>query len=188
MATSLARQLKARRSDVVATLDRRKHQKADSLLFERSEAAEQDYESVLALGLNGLQSLILIDPRFKQFEQTLFSRLSYQIDRSIQVAFSFYKMFEADFQTKLENDNWDLIINTFLDMIAPHLLSTEAMKALEWLIRRFKYFISSFLANIEFINSLLLQKHFYSPHCLTIRNPCSLGFSKSFLFLLNSNF
>jgi U3 small nucleolar RNA-associated protein 10 len=85
MTTSLARQLQAIRSDVIGTLDKRKHDRVASLLFEPSEAAQQDFESVLALGLNGLQGLIQIEPDFKQFEDTLFSRLSYQIDRSIQV-------------------------------------------------------------------------------------------------------
>jgi U3 small nucleolar RNA-associated protein 10 len=87
MATSLARQLQAIRSDVVATLDKRKHEKVGSLLFDSSEAAEQDYESVLSLGLNGLQGLIQIDPRFKPFEDTLFSKTSFQIDRALLVTF-----------------------------------------------------------------------------------------------------
>lgn len=85
MATSLARQLQALRSDTIATLDKRKHDKISSLLFESAEAAAQDYESILALGLNGLHGLIQFDARFQRFEDTLFAETSTEIDRTIQV-------------------------------------------------------------------------------------------------------
>jgi U3 small nucleolar RNA-associated protein 10 len=85
MATSLARQLKSIRSDITATLDKRKFEKVSSLLFEPDEAAVQDFDTVLALGQNGLHGLIQIDPRFQKFEQTLFSDTAKGIDRAIQV-------------------------------------------------------------------------------------------------------
>ena len=85
MATSLARQLQAIRSDTTTTLDKRKHEKTASLLFDPAEAAEQDYDSVLSLGLNGLLGLIHLDERFQKFEKTLFSETSKDIDRAIQV-------------------------------------------------------------------------------------------------------
>lgn len=86
MATSLARQLQAIRSDTVATLDKRKHEKVASLLFDPEEAADQDFNSVFALGSNGLHGLIQSEPRFQKFEKTLFSEASKEIDRSIQVS------------------------------------------------------------------------------------------------------
>ena len=85
MATALARQLKSIRSETTATLDKRKHEKISSLLFDPQEAAEQDYDTVLALGLNGLQGLIHLEPKFEQFERTLFSETSRDIDRAIKV-------------------------------------------------------------------------------------------------------
>jgi U3 small nucleolar RNA-associated protein 10 len=86
MATALARQLQAIRSETAATLDKRKHDKVASLLFDPKEAAEQDYDTVLSLGVNGLQGLIQIDAKFRQFEGTLFSETSKKIDRAIQVS------------------------------------------------------------------------------------------------------
>ena len=85
MATALARQLQAIRSETTATLDKRKHEKAASLLFDPKEAAERDYDTILALGVNGLQGLVQIDSRFKPFAKTLFSETSRDIDRAIQV-------------------------------------------------------------------------------------------------------
>src|SRR5208282_5587115 len=135
MATSLARQLQAIRSDVVATLDKRKHEKVASLLFDPEEAGEQDYEAVFSLGLNGLHGLIQIDPKFGKFENTLFAETAKEIDRAIQVG---QLTLQANIQTKEENDNFDKSVNEFLELVAPHALSRESTKALEWLIRRFK--------------------------------------------------
>lgn len=86
MTTSLARQLQAIRSDVVATLDKRKHEKASSLLFDPKQAAEQSYDEILSLGLDGLNKLIEVEPRLKKFKSNLFSSSSKEVDRSIQVA------------------------------------------------------------------------------------------------------
>ena len=85
MATSLARQLQAIRSDTIATLDKRKHEKIGSLLFDPEEAASQGFHTAFSLGLNGLHGLIQIDPRFQRFERTLFAETSKEIDRTIQV-------------------------------------------------------------------------------------------------------
>lgn len=83
--TSLARQLQAIRSDVTATLDKRKHEKVASLLFEPKEAAYQQWDLVYAVGQNGLEGLVQLDPRFKKFESTLFSISSKEVDRAILV-------------------------------------------------------------------------------------------------------
>jgi U3 small nucleolar RNA-associated protein 10 len=85
MATALARQLQSIRSETTATLDKRRHERVASLLFDPAEAAEQDYATVLSLGVNGLQGLVQLEPRFQHFEKTLFSETSKDIDRTIQV-------------------------------------------------------------------------------------------------------
>src|SRR2546423_3688803 len=85
--TSLARQLQAIRSDVTATLDKRKHEKVASLLFEPKEAAYQDYGTLHAIGQNGLEGLIRLDERFHKFESTLFSVSSKDVDRALLVCF-----------------------------------------------------------------------------------------------------
>jgi hypothetical protein len=82
--TSLARQLEAIRSETVATLDKRKHEKVASLLFDPEEAADQDLDAIYSLGLNGLHGLIQLDPGFQKFAGTLFSQTSRDIDRTIQ--------------------------------------------------------------------------------------------------------
>jgi len=85
MATSLARQLQSIRSDTVATLDKRKHEKVASLLFDPEEAAVQDYHAVFSLAVNGLYGLVQLDSRFDRFHKTLFAESSKEIDRAIQV-------------------------------------------------------------------------------------------------------
>lgn len=135
MATALARQLQAIRSDTVATLDKRKHERVASLLFDPEEASGQDFDTIFFLGLNGLHGLIQIEPKFEGFEKTLFAETSKEIDRAIQVS---PQLVPADIQTKAENNDLDKSVNEFLDLVAPHALSREATKALEWLIRRFK--------------------------------------------------
>jgi len=86
MATSLAGQLQALRSDVVGTLDKRKHQRAASLLFDPDEAAAQTFAAVYALGINGLHGLIQLEPRFGKFARTLFAESAKEIDRAIQAS------------------------------------------------------------------------------------------------------
>jgi U3 small nucleolar RNA-associated protein 10 len=83
--TFLARQLQTIRSETAATLDKRKHDRVASLLFDPLEAANQDYDAVLALGQNGLHGLVQLDTRFRGFEQTLFVETAKEIDRAILV-------------------------------------------------------------------------------------------------------
>jgi hypothetical protein len=85
MTTSLARQLQALRSDVVATLDKRKHHRVASLLFDPDEAAGQTLEAIYSLGVNGLSGLVLLEPQFERFGQTLFAENAKEIDRAVQV-------------------------------------------------------------------------------------------------------
>jgi U3 small nucleolar RNA-associated protein 10 len=86
MTSSLARQLQTIRSETVATLDKRKHEKVASLLFDPNEAAGHDLNALRSLGLNGLHGLIQIDSRFHKFGDTLFSETAKDIDRAVQVA------------------------------------------------------------------------------------------------------
>ena len=88
--TSLARQLQAIRSETVTTLDKRKHEKVASLLFDPEEATDQDLDAVYSLGLNGLHGLIQLEPEFQKFGSTLFSQTSRDIDRAVQVGSYLY--------------------------------------------------------------------------------------------------
>ena len=96
MATSLARQLQTIKSNTVATLDKRKHEKVASLLFDPDEAAAQDFHSIFSLSVNGLHGLVQLDPRFRKFEKTLFAEASKEIDRTIQVLLNEIKYLFVD--------------------------------------------------------------------------------------------
>ena len=67
----------------------------------------------------------MLDPRFTDFERTLFSVQSKSQDRS-QL-------------TTEQNSTLDSVIESFLGLLCPRVLLKPAVKALEWLIRRFRY-------------------------------------------------
>ncbi|CCJ29335.1 unnamed protein product [Pneumocystis jirovecii] len=110
--STLAHQLQTIHQNHLESLDKKK--KVISLLFDPSEAADQDLDSIFALA----------KPKFERFSKTLFSEKSKYIDR-----------FE---QTKSENDSLDKCIDTFLSLLAPYFLLRPSIKVLEWLIRKFK--------------------------------------------------
>ncbi|KAK7207448.1 hypothetical protein BZA70DRAFT_271308 [Myxozyma melibiosi] len=128
MATALAKQLSAikAKSASVSTLDRKKRQKshAVSLIYEPIVAAKQDLDSVYLVAYEGFLDLVSIDPRFRVFERSLFSETSITIDRHVQTA--------------EQNAALDKAIESFLSLVASRVLLQPAMKALEWLVRRFK--------------------------------------------------
>ncbi|BFZ59345.1 snoRNA-binding rRNA-processing protein utp10 [Saitoella coloradoensis] len=125
MASTLAAQLAAISQQSVNTLDRKKHvRNIKSLLFDQAEAADQDYETVFAIAVNGYVELRSLDHRFDIFEKGLFSESSKGVNR--------------DNVNAKENEDLDVAIVSFVQLLAPHFLLRSASKALEWLIRRFK--------------------------------------------------
>lgn len=108
-----------------STVDRAKKlkQHSRSLIYEPKVAQDQDYSFIHAIGVEGLRELVSLDSRFSQFENNLFSDTSIDVDRLVQ--------------TQEQNDQLDKGINAFLSLVAPFLMLTPAVKALEWLIRRF---------------------------------------------------
>lgn len=92
MVSELASQLAKIATGNTVILDRKK-QKAfhsKSLIFEASEAASQDYETIFSFASDGLSELELIDPRFAAFRANIFSETSITIDRNTQVRFHFH--------------------------------------------------------------------------------------------------
>ncbi|KAG5519792.1 hypothetical protein PMAC_000065 [Pneumocystis sp. 'macacae'] len=139
--STLAHQLQTIHQNHLESLDKKK--KVTSLLFNPSEAADQDLDSIFALANNGFLELLQIEPKFERFSKTLFSEKSKYIDRFTQ--------------TKSENDSLDKCIDTFLSLLAPYFLLRPSIKVLEWLIRRFKIHKKN-------QNSLLLSIFPYHMH------------------------
>ncbi|XP_067001904.2 HEAT repeat-containing protein 1 [Anabrus simplex] len=139
MGTSLAEQLK--KLAVPQTSILLQDKKRASLLFDPKEAANFDRETVYELGLNGLEELKKLDPRFDQFENTLFSPLSRGLERSVE---------STEANKKLDKD-----IQRFIFLLSPYFLLKCAHQALEWLIMRFH--IHQF--NVDDLLMLILPYH-----------------------------
>lgn len=124
--SSLSQQLKAvaDRNATVA-LDRKTRSKihSRSLLFDRKTAAAQDYDSIFQIACEGLTELAEFDLRFEVFWNTLFADSSVAFDRNVQ---------SADVLKQLDKN-----VNAFINLAAPYYLFGSALKALEWLVRRY---------------------------------------------------
>lgn len=98
-------------------------QHSKSLIYEAQIAQDQDFSFIHAVGVEGLRGLVSLDSRFAQFENNLFSDTSIDVDRYVQ--------------TQEQNDQLDKAIDAFFSLVGPYLMLTPAVKALEWLVRRF---------------------------------------------------
>ncbi len=127
MPTQLAEQLAqiAAKSTNPLNLKAQKLAHGQSLLFEPSVAASQDFESLYALCSEGFEELCLLDNRFTVFKRSIFSMQSKSEDRTQM--------------TKKENGALDKLLEDFLGLVGARLLLKPAIKAVEWLVRRFRY-------------------------------------------------
>lgn len=96
-----------------------------SLLFEPRIAASQDFNTIYQICHEGYQDLCMLDPRFAAFAQNLFSEQSKTEDRTQM--------------TKKENEELDVVLESFLGLVGARILLKPAVKAVEWLVRRFRY-------------------------------------------------
>uniref|UniRef100_A0AAQ5ZYX5 HEAT repeat-containing protein 1 n=1 Tax=Amphiprion ocellaris TaxID=80972 RepID=A0AAQ5ZYX5_AMPOC len=94
-----------------------------SLLFDPKDAATMDRSTFYALGCTGLEELLGIEPAFLEFQDTLFSRASLTLERSVQ--------------SKEVNEKLDAGISLFLTRLCPYFLLKPAHKCIEWLVHRF---------------------------------------------------
>ena len=120
MTTSLAQQLK-KLALPESSLESDKRRKC-SLLFTPAEAANLDRDAFFEIGLNGLKELIVLEPAFETFNDTLFDVSSRFYSRTIE--------------SKENNKSLDKNIQKFLRLLSPYLLLKQSHKALEWLIHR----------------------------------------------------
>lgn len=123
---SLSEQLKQINENTASVaLDRKARSKihSKSLIFGPKIAGTQDYDYLHLVGIDGLTELCTIDPRFAKFEQTLFAESTINFDRNVQ--------------TKEIIENLDASITAFLNLVGPLYPLSPAVKAVEWLVRRF---------------------------------------------------
>ena len=127
MASSLAAQLaqiavKSRTSLDAKTL---KASHSKSLIFEPRVAAGQSFPEIYALCHEGFVDLCQLDIRFSVYGTTLFSDESLEADRTQM--------------SKEENAALDKRVESFLHLVGKAIRLMPVIKALEWLVRRFRY-------------------------------------------------
>ncbi|GAB7353970.1 hypothetical protein MBLNU459_g4567t1 [Dothideomycetes sp. NU459] len=126
MASALQQQLAAIAANSTNQLDLKAQrvQHSKSLLFDSRDAANQTFDTIYQLCAEGFQELCMLDPRFAPFAQNLFSEQSKSEER-IQM-------------TAKQNQDLDAVIESFLGLVGGRLLLRPGLKALEWLVRRFR--------------------------------------------------
>lgn len=136
MATALASQLAQIRAHSTNPLDLKAHKKAHSrsLLFEPAVAANQDFDSLYQICYEGFQELCQLDSRFVGFANTIFSEQSRHEDRTQMTA--------------AQNQRLDVVLEEFLHLVSGKLLLRPALKAVEWLVRRFRIHQSNTLCMV----------------------------------------
>ena len=127
MATNLASQLSqiAAHSADSLNLKAQKAAHSKSLIFEPRIAASQSFDTIYTICYEGFQELCLLDDRFIEFQRNLFSERSQEEERTQMTA--------------EENANLDSSLETFLGLVGGRLRLNPAIKAVEWLVRRFRY-------------------------------------------------
>jgi U3 small nucleolar RNA-associated protein 10 len=126
MATNLASQLTQIASSSAYTLNLKAQKAAHSksLIFEPRVAASQSFDTIYIICHEGFEELCLLDGRFLEFQRNLFGEQSQEIDREIL--------------TEGENRNLDRSLEHFLGLVGGRLRLNPAIKAVEWLVRRFR--------------------------------------------------
>jgi U3 small nucleolar RNA-associated protein 10 len=126
MTTVLAAQLAQIAANSKSTLDTKAQKAAHSksLIFEPRVATSQNFQTLYGICYDGFEELCRLDARFAAFGKTIFSEQSQNEDRS---------QMTAD-----ENAELDRTIESFLRLAGARLRLMPAIKATEWLIRRFR--------------------------------------------------
>jgi U3 small nucleolar RNA-associated protein 10 len=152
MVSSLAAQLSqiAANSTNALNVKAQKAAHSKSLIFEPRVAASQSFDTVYTLCHEGFQELCLLDGRFLEFQRSLFSEQSQEQDRTQMTAG--------------ENAELDKRLEAFLGLAGGRLRLNPAIKAVEWLVRRFRYSLYGSaagtltnLATAEFMNIIQLS-------------------------------
>lgn len=176
MTSLFASQLQAIAKNSTNELDlaARRDAHAESLLFEKSIAAKQDFQTIYAICADGFRELCQLDPQFHDFDRNLFSEHAKDQDRE-----------QMD---KTENQALDNVLNRCLALLGSKVLLKPGIKAMEWLVRRFRVHVynvdallNTFLpyhempvwANVLSIvpnDKITAQWKFLRPYCKTTWN------------------
>ncbi|GLC34752.1 hypothetical protein PLESTB_001159600 [Pleodorina starrii] len=124
MASLLASQLQTLARQRQPTLPAAVKKGKPSLLFDFQKAADVDLQTIYDVACQGLEDLTRLEPRFRPYRESLFSRASLDINPELQT---------PEFLSKLSES-----IYSFCCLLSNHFLSPPAFKALEYLIRRYK--------------------------------------------------
>ncbi|KAI0841559.1 hypothetical protein F5Y06DRAFT_259791 [Hypoxylon sp. FL0890] len=126
MTTALSAQLAQIAANSKSTLDVKAQKAAHSksLIFEPRVAASQNFQTLYGICHQGYEELCQLDTRFIPFGRTIFSEQSQDEDRSQMTA--------------AENAELDQKIEAFLRLAGARLRLMPTIKAIEWLIRRFR--------------------------------------------------
>ncbi|RAL52010.1 hypothetical protein DM860_016508 [Cuscuta australis] len=125
MATSIASQLQAIKSLVVSDSEPQKRPfSRPSILFQPTEAADIDVETIYSIALTGLDVLISTEERFSNYKNDLFSPKSRDLDRELM---------GID-----ENNRINSSISSYLRLLSGYFELPSSLKTLEYLIRRYK--------------------------------------------------
>jgi U3 small nucleolar RNA-associated protein 10 len=127
MASSLAAQLSqiAANSTNQLNLKAQRLAHSQSLIFGKRVAGSQDFDTIYDICYDGFREICQLDARFAQFERSLFSEQSKSQERTEMSA--------------EQNKELDTVLEAFLALVGGRLLLNPAVKAVEWLVRRFRY-------------------------------------------------
>ncbi|KAL3490142.1 hypothetical protein BJX62DRAFT_143071 [Aspergillus germanicus] len=126
MASTLAAQLSqiAANSTNQLNLKAQRVAHAQSLIFGKRVAGSQDFDTIYDICYDGFREICQLDTRFAQFERSLFSEQSKSQERTEMSA--------------EQNKELDTVLEAFLALVGGRLLLNPAVKAVEWLVRRFR--------------------------------------------------
>ncbi|KAH9819858.1 U3 small nucleolar RNA-associated protein 10 [Teratosphaeria destructans] len=126
MATALQQQLAVIAANSTHQLDLKaqKARHSKSLLFEPRDAATQSFDTIYQICYEGFEELCMLDARFRPFARNIFSEQSKNEDRTQMTA--------------QENGELDKTVESFLGLVGGRMLLKPALKAVEWLVRRFR--------------------------------------------------
>ncbi|KAJ5639074.1 U3 small nucleolar RNA-associated protein 10 [Penicillium longicatenatum] len=126
MASSLAAQLSqiAAKSTHELDLKTQRIAHSQSLIFDTQVAGTQDFDTIYDICYEGFRELCSLDRRFEEFERTIFSEQSKAEDRTQMNA--------------SQNQELDAVIENFLALVGGRLQLSPAVKAVDWLVRRFR--------------------------------------------------
>ncbi|KAH8703156.1 putative SSU processome component Utp10 [Talaromyces proteolyticus] len=161
MASSLSAQLAQIATKSTNQLDLKAQQVAHSksLIFDYKTAKSQDFHAIYEICYDGFRELCQLDTRFTEFDRNIFSPHSKTQDRAEM--------------TPAQNKELDSVLESFMALVGGRLQLSPAIRALEWLVRRFRvhefntaFFVLTFLPYHSlpiFLNLLHILPQDFTP-------------------------